>query len=177
MERWQERNDLVLARVREDHPDLVQEVGDFRGELTLVVTPEQVYGLCQYLRDDPALPTTFWRTSSPTICSPNTRALPSATTSIPLPHNHRVRVRALVEDPDEGPQTLGDLWPIATWLETEVWDLMGIRFQGNDKLRRLFLPEDWQGHPLRKDYPLGYEQVQFSFNWKAIGVKKPHPQE
>ena len=42
---------------------------------------------------------------------------------------------------------------------------------------RLFLPEDWQGHPLRKDYPLGYEEVQFSFNWEAIGARKPHPKE
>jgi NADH-quinone oxidoreductase subunit C len=50
---------------------------------------------------------------------------------------------------------------------------MGVTFKGNDKLRRLFLPEDWQGHPLRKDYPLGYEEVQFSFNWEAIGAKKP----
>jgi NADH-quinone oxidoreductase subunit C len=177
MERWQERSDLVLARVREDHPDLVQEVGDFRGELTLVVTPEQVYGLCQYLRDDPALAYNFLEDIVADDMFPEYPRFAVSYHLYSLPHNHRVRVRALVEDPDEGPQTLAEMWPIATWLETEVWDLMGIRFQGNDKLRRLFLPEDWQGHPLRKDYPLGYEQVQFSFNWKAIGVRKPHPQE
>ena len=69
------------------------------------------------------------------------------------------------------------VWPIATWLETEVWDLMGIRFKGNKSLRRLFLPEDWQGHPLRKDYPLGYEEVQFSFNWEEIAGRKPNPKD
>ncbi len=51
---------------------------------------------------------------------------------------------------------------------------MGMRFRGNDGLRRLLLPEDWQGHPLRKDYPLGYEEVQFSFNWEEIDKKKPY---
>ncbi|MFN2172992.1 MAG: NADH-quinone oxidoreductase subunit C, partial [Candidatus Promineifilaceae bacterium] len=73
--------------------------------------------------------------------------------------------------------TMGDIWSIATWLEMEVWDLMGVRFSGNNSLRRLFLPEDWQGHPLRKDYPLGYEEVQFSFNWEEISARKPSPKE
>jgi NADH-quinone oxidoreductase subunit C len=91
--------------------------------------------------------------------------------------NHRLRLRTWVEDPDEGPETIGAIWAIGTWLEMEVWDLMGIRFQGNSSLRRLFLPEDWQGHPLRKDYPLGYEEVQFSFNWQEIDAKKPYAQD
>jgi NADH-quinone oxidoreductase subunit C len=94
-----------------------------------------------------------------------------------IPNNQGLRLRVLVEDPDEGPETMASIWPIATWLETEVWDLMGVRFKDNTSLRRLFLPEDWQGHPLRKDYPLGYEEVQFSFNWEAIGTRKPQPKE
>jgi len=54
---------------------------------------------------------------------------------------------------------------------------MGVRFAGNGSLRRLFLPEDWQGYPLRKDYPLGYEEVQFSFNWREIDARKPYAKE
>jgi NADH-quinone oxidoreductase subunit C len=83
----------------------------------------------------------------------------------------------MVEDPDKGPETVAEIWPVATWLEMEVWDLMGVRFKGNNSLRRLFLPEDWQGHPLRKDYPLGYEEVQFSFNWEAIDARKPYAKD
>ena len=94
-----------------------------------------------------------------------------------MPNKHRLRVRVWAEDPDDGPETMAELWPIATWLEMEVYDLMGVRFAGNGSLRRLFLPEDWQGHPLRKDYPLGYEEVQFSFNWREIDAKKPYAQE
>jgi NADH-quinone oxidoreductase subunit C len=94
-----------------------------------------------------------------------------------IPNNEALRLRVLVEDPDDGPETMASVWPIATWLETEVWDLMGIRFKDNTSLRRLFMPEDWQGHPLRKDYPLGYEEVQFSFNWEEIGARKPQPKE
>ena len=89
----------------------------------------------------------------------------------------RRRLRVWVEDPDDGPETLAELWPVATWLEMEVYDLMGVRFAGNGSLRRLFLPEDWQGYPLRKDYPLGYEEVQFSFNWREIDARKPYAKE
>jgi NADH-quinone oxidoreductase subunit C len=94
-----------------------------------------------------------------------------------IPRQHRLRLRVLVEDPDDGPETVVSVWPVATWLEMEVWDLIGVRFAGNTSLRRLFLPEDWQGHPLRKDYPLGYEEVQFSFNWEEIDAKKPYAKD
>ncbi|HNS39394.1 MAG TPA: NADH-quinone oxidoreductase subunit C, partial [Promineifilum sp.] len=94
-----------------------------------------------------------------------------------MPNKHRIRLRVQVEDPDEGPETVAAVWPVATWLETEVWDLMGVRCVGNKGLRRLFMPEDWQGHPLRKDYPLGYEEVQFSFNWQEIDARKPRAKQ
>jgi NADH-quinone oxidoreductase subunit C len=67
--------------------------------------------------------------------------------------NHRVRVKARVaEDPCEI-DTACDVWPSANWLEREVWDLYGIRFRGHPDLRRLLLYEEFEGHPLRKDYP------------------------
>ena len=59
-----------------------------------------------------------------------------------IPKNHHIRLRVPVEDPDDGPETLEAVWSVASWLEIEVWDLMGITFKGNNKLRRLFLPED-----------------------------------
>ena len=63
----------------------------------------------------------------------------------------------------------------ATWYEREIYDLMGIQFEGNSDMRRIVMPEDWEGHPLRKDYPLGYEEVQFTFNYEEIQVRKNRP--
>jgi NADH-quinone oxidoreductase subunit C len=67
--------------------------------------------------------------------------------------------------------------PGANWYEREVFDMFGVKFSGNSDMRRILMPHDWTGHPLRKDYPLGYEEVQFTFNFDTITVRKPHPEE
>ncbi len=73
--------------------------------------------------------------------------------------------------------TLEKLFPNANWHERELWDMFGIRFDGHSDMRRILMPSDWEGHPLRKDYPLGYEEVQFTFNADEIQMRKPHPRE
>jgi NADH-quinone oxidoreductase subunit C len=65
----------------------------------------------------------------------------------------------------------------ANWQEREVFDMFGIKFEGHSDPRRILMPADWQGHPQRKDYPLGYEEPQYSFNFDEIKARKPAPQE
>jgi NADH-quinone oxidoreductase subunit C len=73
--------------------------------------------------------------------------------------------------------TIEKLFPNANWFERELWDMFGIYFDGHSDMRRILMPYDWEGHPLRKDYPLGYEEVQFTFNVDEIAVRKPNPKE
>jgi NADH-quinone oxidoreductase subunit C len=75
-----------------------------------------------------------------------------------LPHNHRLRVKVRVDEDDPVVPTAVPLWPIANWLEREVWDMFGVRFAGHPDLRRLLLYEEFVGHPLRKDYPITRRQ-------------------
>ena len=75
-----------------------------------------------------------------------------------LPHNHRLRLKVSVEEDDARVPSAVPLWPIANWFEREVWDMFGIRFDGHPDLRRLLMYEDFQGHPLRKDYPVNKRQ-------------------
>lgn len=69
--------------------------------------------------------------------------------------------------------TLEKVYPNANWRERELYDMFGITFEGHSDLRRILMPADWQGHPLRKDYPLGYEEPQYSFNFDEINLRKP----
>ena len=73
----------------------------------------------------------------------------------------RLRVQAWLDDGEPIASVL-PVWPAADWFEREAFDMLGIRFEGHANLVRILMPEDWEGHPLRKDYPLGGEPVRFS---------------
>jgi NADH-quinone oxidoreductase subunit C len=75
-----------------------------------------------------------------------------------LAHNHRLRVKVRLDEDDAVVPTAVRLWPIANWLEREVWDMFGVRFGGHPDPRRLLLYEEFVGHPLRKDYPVNRRQ-------------------
>lgn len=177
MSDWNTKNDHVLEKVKEKFAKAVEDVVDFRDERTIVVKARQLKKICTFLRDDESLQYNMLEDVCADDMLPDFPRFAVNYHIFSIPNNHRIRLRVEVEDPDKGPPTLDAVWPIATWLEMEVWDLMGVSFKGNKSQRRLFLPEDWQGHPLRKDYPLGYEEVQFSFNWEAIDARKPYAKD
>lgn len=94
-----------------------------------------------------------------------------------MQHNLRIQVRALLDGNAPSIDTVESIYPSANWKEREVYDLFGILFVGHSDLRRIQMPEDWVGHPLRKDYPLGYEEVQFTFNFEDIMRNKPQAKD
>jgi NADH:ubiquinone oxidoreductase subunit C len=80
---------------------------------------------------------------------------------VAVPGGQRVRVQAWLDE-DEPIESVISVWPTADWHEREAWDMMGIRIEGHPNLSRILMDDDWEGHPLRKDYPLGGEPVRFS---------------
>ena len=172
-----DRHEFVAQKISGAFPEAIEEIYDFRGERTLFIQKNKIKAICQFLRDDEDLQYNFISDICADDLLPEFPRFAVNYHLYSIPYKHRLRLRVRVEDPDDGPETVGDIWAVATWLEMEVWDLMGVRIKGNHSLRRLFLPEDWQGHPLRKDYPLGYEEVQFSFNYEEIDAKKPYAKD
>jgi NADH-quinone oxidoreductase subunit C len=91
--------------------------------------------------------------------------------------NIRITLRVPLEGDNPTLETMIPVYPNANWLERELWDMFGIQIEGHPDLRGILMPHDWEGHPLRKDYPLGYEEVQFTFNYDEIDARKPRPKE
>ncbi len=90
-------------------------------------------------------------------------------------HNCQLRIRVPLDGNAPSLPGIEKIYPNANWHEREIWDMFGIRFEGHSDPRRILMAADWSGHPLRKDYPLGYEEVQFDFNADEISVHKPKP--
>lgn len=86
-------------------------------------------------------------------------------------------LRAPVPGIEPSLPSIESVYKNANWQEREVYDMFGIRFEGHPDLRRILMPADWVGHPQRKDYPLGYEEPQYSFNFDEIKARKPAPKE
>ncbi len=148
----------------------------FRGEHTLLIAPDQVADVCRRLRDDLGFnvlsgitAVDYWPEGEPRF---HVIYLLFA-----LEENLALQLRAPVPGENPTVPTVEGIYPNANWYEREVWDMFGIKFDGNSDLRRILMPYEWEGHPLRKDYPLGYEEVQFTFNAEEIDAKKPYAQE
>jgi NADH-quinone oxidoreductase subunit C len=94
-----------------------------------------------------------------------------------LAKNVTVQVRVPVNGDQPKVPTVTRVYEVANWREREVLDMFGIEFDGHPDPRRILMPDDQEGHPLRKDFPLGYEEPQFTFNFDEIDVRKPYAKE
>jgi NADH-quinone oxidoreductase subunit C len=127
------------------------------GELTVAVKPEAIVRICQFLRDEPRLEHKFL--SSVTGVDLGLEADPRFEVVYhlySLSQHHRLRLKVRVNE-DESVPTVTGVWNAADWYERETYDLFGVEFEGHPDLRRIMMPDDYEGHPLRKDFPLrGY---------------------
>jgi NADH-quinone oxidoreductase subunit C len=143
----------VLARLRERFPQAVLATHAYRGDASAEIVPASLLEVCAFLRDDPVLAFDFLVDVTAVDYIGSVPRFELVYHFYSIPRNHRVRVKARV--PEERPciASLTSLWRGADWLERETFDMYGIRFEGHPDLRRIYLYEEFQGHPLRKDYP------------------------
>ena len=139
----------------------------FRDESTVWVKKDNIVKILTALRDDDVTQYNFLSDLTCVdllnIADPGQPRFEVVYNLYSLATFRRLRVKARVCD-EEPIDTVESVWPAANWLEREVYDLFGIVFANHSDLRRIQMPDDWIGHPLRKDFPLGGEQVEFSFN-------------
>jgi len=165
-----------VASLREAFPDAIEEVVEFRGETTVYVTPAALPEIGRFLRDTDGLLFDFLVSVVGIDYLPEQPRFAVAYHLYSLLYGHQLRLKVRLNE-DEAVPSVTPLWPTANWQEREVYDMFGIPFTGHPDLRRILMPADWDGYPQRKDYPLGYETVQFSFNFDEIEKNKPYARE
>ncbi len=149
---------------------------EFRGEVHVFVKPGQIVDALSMLRDEQ----NFELLSALTAVdyypqmSPRFHVIYQLTS---LAKKLSVQLRVPVNGDQPKVPTATRVYNVANWRERELLDMFGIEFDGHPDPRRILMPEETDGHPLRKDYPLGYEEPQFSFNFEEINLQKPFAKE
>ncbi len=150
--------------------------GEFRGQARVIVTPEHIVEVARNLRDKHGFDmlaalsaVDYWPQREPRF------HIVYEFKAVAKKLRLEVRVPLNGDEPEL--DSITSVYPNANWHERELWDMFGLKIKNHPDLRRILMPEDWVGHPLRKDYPLGYEEVEFSFNFEDVDKRKPRPKD
>jgi NADH-quinone oxidoreductase subunit C len=163
----------IVQVLQEKFSPLIEE---FRDEVHVFVKAEQIVDVLTLLRDKYE----FELLSAMTASDYYPQTLPRfhviyQLTS--LAQNLSVQLRVPVNGDQPRLPTAARVYEVANWRERELIDMFGIEFEGHPDPRRILMPEGMEGHPLRKDFPLGYEEPQFTFNYEEIDLRKPYAKE
>ena len=166
--------DEVYDALEEAYPgfaDAIEKVVVDRGELTLHVAPPRIAEVCQIMRDDESLRFELLSSvSGVDYLGSDTRRLHVCYELTSMTYRRRVRLEAAVPAGASLP-SVTSVYPTADWQERETYDMFGVVFDGHPNLTRILMPDDWEGHPQRKDYPLGGVPVEYK------GAEIPPPDQ
>ena len=147
----------AIARLLDWNSKAITGVRFDRDEMTVYVERGSIREACALLRDDAEFPFNFLSDITCVDWYPNEPRFEVVYHLLSIPKKDRVRLKVKLDGASPVVESVTSVWPGANYFEREVFDLFGVRFTGHPHLRRLLMPEDWEGHPLRKDYPVeGY---------------------
>jgi len=156
-------NHPLVRKLREKLGDAVIEASEFLGQLSIAIARGRILEACVALRDDDETPFNYLSDLT-CVHYPDNRSAPFQVVYSLYSISKNERVRLNVDTDSEGVESVTSVWPAADWLEREVYDLFGVVFHNHPDLRRILLPPDWDGHPLRKDYPLEFIENRWTEN-------------
>jgi NADH-quinone oxidoreductase subunit C len=151
---------VVVAALRSWSANAISEVIEFRGETTIVVARKVLRTTAEQCRENEKLQFNLLTDATCVDRFPMEPRLELNYHLVSIPLRQKVRLRVRLSGDDPVVDSLVPVWPGANWLEREIFDLFGVRFTDHPDLRRILLPDDWEGYPLRKDYPVeGYRDI------------------
>lgn len=154
---------LTLKKLKENFADSILEEVEHRGQVSLSIKKENLLLICKFLRDDPELKYNFLSDVCGVDYPQREKRFDIIYNLYSLPFRWRIRLKVRLAEGESIP-SVTPIWKGANWLEREVYDMFGVKFDNHPDLRRILMPDDWEGHPLRKTYPLTTEEVTFSHN-------------
>lgn len=165
----------VEARLRERFPGVAfeRQQGEAVRDFTLYLPAESLVEVCTFLRDDAELRFAMLPWMGGADYLPRVPRFECVYSLLSLENRLRFTLKVRVSEEQPRVPSIVGVWPTANWHERETYDFYGITFTGHPDLTRILLPEDWVGWPLRKDSPLGYEEVAFTHN--TPGRREPSP--
>ncbi len=134
-------------------PGAVTQLSFYVGDWTVIVPADQLLNVATFLRDTPDTSFNFCSDVTASDWPTRPQRFDVVYCLYSTKYRHRVRLKVRAAE-NEGVPSVSGIWPAANWLEREVWDLFGVNITGHPDRRRILMPEDWQGFPQRKDYPL-----------------------
>lgn len=154
---YEKLQDLLKNKLGEFFGDKLVGFTFSHGDLAMTIHRDAIVAICTKLRDDPDFSFDFcsYITAIDYQSLGRTPRFEVVYELYSLKHTHRLRVKTGVPEDDPVIDTAEGVWPAANWMERETFDMFGIIFRNHTDLRRILMPEDWEGHPLRKDFPLG----------------------
>jgi NADH-quinone oxidoreductase subunit C len=142
-----------VEALRAAHPEAVAQLCYFVGDWTVIVPADRLVEAATFLRDHESGRFDYCSDVTATDWPARAERFDLVYCLYSTRRRHRVRLKVRVRDGEAVPSVTG-VWAAANWLEREVFDMFGVRFAGHPDLRRILMPDEWQGHPQRKDYPL-----------------------
>jgi len=156
-------NHPLVKKLKEKFAEAVLEASEFLGQLSIRVDRARIVEVCDALKSDADTPCNYLSDLA-CVHYPDNRNAPFEVGYNLYSISKNERVRLKVATNSEGLESVTSLWPSADWPEREVYDLFGVVFHNHPDLRRILLPPDWEGHPLRKDYPLEFVENRWTEN-------------
>ena len=169
----------IVKKVKTDQEEAIHSSEVNLGDSVLFVEPERIHDIAEYLKNDPDLNFDYLSniTGADYLNEEREPRFEVVYELHSIEKNHSIRIRVGLNEEDPTISTVSDLWKGAIYPERELFDMFGFNIEGHPNLSRLIMPEEWEGNPLRKDYPLTIEDVTFSHNreFKQDLVKSKPP--
>jgi len=143
-----------VSKLKSTFPDAVLSSEEYRGDVTVTLKQDSLLPVCSFLRDDPDYSFRFLVDVTAVDYYDRTPRFIMVYHLLSMKHNLRLRLKVPLTGEMPEIETVSGIWPTANWHERETYDLLGVRFINHPDLRRILLPDHWDCHPLRKDYPL-----------------------